>query len=433
MSKHLTLSDRAIIEKYIALDVPFAYIARQLGRSPSTISREVKKHRTFTSYGGRSIDHCMRYHNCAKRNLCGAESADSCIAKCKTCKIYDCKDVCDSYTSSLCPSLERAPYVCTNCRKQSNCIFPHAYYSSSKAHTEYLKELSNSRKGIQISQEKLYELNELLSPLVQKGQSINHIFANHKDEIGLSQKTIYNYIDARVFDVRNIDLPRKVRYRRRKTPAPIYKIEYQYRRGRTYSDFNTYIENHPNVSIVEMDTVKGSRNAGKVLLTLLFRDANFMLIFLMLDGTQESVIKVFDYLTDLLGIEAFKKLFTVILTDNGSEFKDAFQLEHAKSGAKRTHLFYCDPQASWQKGRIEKNHILIRQILPKKLSFESLTPEDVHLITCHINSVVREIFENKTPFELMASKEQKKLLNALELHQIPPDEVLLRPTLLKKK
>ncbi len=142
-----------------------------------------------------------------------------------------------------------------------------------------------------------------------------------------------------------------------------------------------------------------------------------MLIFLMPDGTQESVQNVFDMLTIRLGIE----------------FKGAHRLEFAENGARRTRLFYCDPQASWPKVRVEKNHVLIRQILPKGTVFGKLDNEDIHLITCHINSVVREIFENQTPFELMTKEEHKKLLDELSLQLVPPDEVCLKPALLKRK
>ena len=69
---------------------------------------------------------------------------------------------------------------------------------------------------------------------------------------------------------------------------------------------------------------------------------------------------------------------------------------------------YCDPQASWQKPHVENNHTLIRRIIPKGSSFSFLDDHDVHLVTEHINSVPRETFDNRTPFELMSSPEQKK-------------------------
>lgn len=160
------------------------------------------------------------------------------------------------------------------------------------------------------------ELNDLLMPLVNKGQSINHIFTTHGDEIGLSEKTIYNYIDQHAFHVRNIDLPKKVRYRQRQNRPHevLMKMDYKCRQGRTYTDFTSYMEQSPKLSIVEMDTVIGARGSGNVLLTMLFRNTNFMLIFLIPDKSQASVNAVFDKLTLLLGLDLFRKLFPVILT-----------------------------------------------------------------------------------------------------------------------
>lgn len=319
---------------------------------------------------------------------------------------------------------------------KKKCKRNHAYYTAHRAHAEYSKQLHDARAGIRTSPERLMELNDLLMPLVNKGQSINHIFASHGKEIGLSEKTIYNYIDQHAFHIRNIDLPKKVRYRQRQNRPHevLMKMDYKCRQGRTYTDFTSYMEQNPKLSIVEMDTVIGARGSGNVLMTMLFRNTNFMLIFLLPDKSQASVNAVFDKLTLLLGLDLFRKLFPVILTDNGTEFKGVHNLEFTENGARRTRIFYCDPQASWQKGRIEKNHVLIRQILPKGTKFSTLSDESVHLITEHINSVTRELFENQTPFDLMSQKDEyKKLLDTLGLQPIPLNEVCLKPALLKRK
>ena len=192
-----------------------------------------------------------------------------------------------------------------------------------------------------------------------------------------------------------------------------------------------FLEENPETSVVEMDTVKGKRGKKQVLLTMIFRNTSFMLIFLMPDGTQKSVLTIFDYLTELLGLETFRKLFPVILTDNGVEFKDPEALEYSSNGCPRTRLFYCDPQASWQKPHVENNHRLIRRILCKGYPFDTLKKTDIHLITCHINSVFRKNLNGETPFDRMVSKEQKKLLSSLNLTPIPPDEVMLKPELIK--
>lgn len=311
MSKHLTLTDRAIIEKYLAQDMSFSFIAKRLNRSATTISREINNHRCFVNGFRYTSNDCINYRSCLRRNICDQESIYTCSHRCKTCTEFDCKSLCSQYISAHCPLLDKPPYVCTSCPNEKTCKRNHAYYTAHRAHAEYVKELSSSRKGIRTSPERLLELNDLLMPLVNKGQSINHIFATHSDEIRLSKKTIYNYIDQSAFRVRNIDLPKKVRYKQRHSHEVLMKFDYQYRKGRTYTDFTSFMEQNPKLPIVEMDTVIGARNSGKVLLTILFRDTNFMLIFLLPDKSHQSVLHVFDKLTSLLGIELFRKLFPV--------------------------------------------------------------------------------------------------------------------------
>ncbi len=435
MTKHLSQSDRVLIEKYLDDDMTFTYISRRIGRSVSTVSREIRNHRTFTGdYDRLYPNGCAHYQSCITRNLCPTESIYSCRHRCKFCKEYDCTTLCDRFDPAECPALDLPPYVCNGCPKDRSCKKIHAYYSAQSAHHNYLERLSSSREGVRITQEEIIRLDEILAPLILKGQSINHIFTSHKDEIGYCEKTIYNYIDLNVFSFRNIDLPKKVRYRIRHPQKVATKLEYEYRKGRTIDCFHAFINAHPALPITEMDTVKGARHSSKkTLLTLIMRQTNFMLVFLLPDGTQRSVLDVFDFLFEGLGPTAFLKLFAVILTDNGVEFKCPHDLEFTPSGIRRTRIFYCDPQASWQKPHVEKNHTLIRRILPKGTPFSFLTDDHVHLITRHINSVPREAFDNRTPFDLMTSPEQKKLLEFLKLSPIPLDDVLLKPILLKKK
>jgi hypothetical protein len=164
-----------------------------------------------------------------------------------------------------------------------------------------------------------------------------------------------------------------------------------------------------------------------------------MLLFLMPDGKAESVKRVFDYLEAGLGIETFRRLFPVILTDNGSEFKrvDDLELTTDEDGflVNRTSLYYCDPMASWQKGCIEKNHEFIRYVVPKGKSLNPYTQEDVTTLMNHINSVKRPGLGNKSPYELVdeADKDFKALMSLLKMHLIPPDEVHLMPDLFVKK
>ena len=159
MSKHLTLTDRAIIEKHIAQDMSFAYIARCLNRSATTISREVKNHRCFVNGVRYTSNDCVHYRTCLRRNLCSTETKYSCFSRCKTCTEYSCHDFCHDYISLHCPLLDKPPYVCTCCPKEKTCQRNHAYYTAHRAHAEYVKQLSSTRKGIHTSPERLMELN----------------------------------------------------------------------------------------------------------------------------------------------------------------------------------------------------------------------------------------------------------------------------------
>ena len=188
MSKHLTLTDRAIIEKYLAQDMSFSFIAKRLNRSATTISREIKNHRCFVNGFRYTSNDCINYRSCLCRNICDQESIYTCFHRCKTCTEFDCKSLCSQYISAHCPLLDKPPYVCTRCPNEKTCKRNHAYYTAHRAHAEYVKELSSSRKGIRTSPERLLELNDLLMPLVNKGQSINHIFATHSDEIRIREK-----------------------------------------------------------------------------------------------------------------------------------------------------------------------------------------------------------------------------------------------------
>ena len=199
---------------------------------------------------------------------------------------------------------------------------------------------------------------------------------------------------------------------------------------RTYKDFERYMENHPEANVVEMDTVEGSKG-DPVLLTMLFRSCNFMLIFLLAQNTQADVCEFFEAMELVLGTEKMRELFEVLLTDNGPEFKNPSLLERNLSGQLRTHVFYCDPMASWQKGRLEKNHEFIRYILPKGRSFTTLTKTKVITMMNHINSTARASLNGRTPFELASLLLPAALLSWSGSAAVPHDEVLLKPRLLK--
>lgn len=225
-------------------------------------------------------------------------------------------------------------------------------------------------------------------------------------------------------------MPRRVRFSKRKSKKTLPK-DNTIRKCRTYEDFEKYLLDNPDISIVEMDTVEGKKG-GKVLLTMLFRNSKLMIAFLLQDKTRNSVLKVFNWLEGILGNELFTKTFPVILTDNGIEFSNPLSLEFNHDGIARTKIFFCNPGASYQKGAIEKNHEFIRYVIPKGTSMDNLTQQNIDLLTNHINSLTRPSLNNATPYDLAQILLDKEVLKKLNLKKVPANEIQLKPNLLKK-
>lgn len=272
--KHLTFSDRIYIEQELIQQSSFRSIADALAKDPSTISKEVRSRCTVApngTYRYPRCTFCLHFGKCKDTVfMCAGCINRSCWQCSESLKLSkDCKD----YNPFSCPELAKPPYVCNGCPKKQTCHDSKRYYHAKPAQKSYEETLTNSRSGINMTPEELEELNALISPLVLKGQPLSHIFAVHGDEIPVCRRTLYNYLDQRVFTARNIDLPRRVRYKKRKKRAePRTKnIQQVYRNKRTYVDFEKYTKAFPELGVVEMDTVKGSRDKGKCLLTLLFR------------------------------------------------------------------------------------------------------------------------------------------------------------------
>ncbi len=81
------------------------------------------------------------------------------------------------------------------------------------------------------------------------------------------------------------------------------------------------------------DGFRDRQQGRKVLLTIYFVNVSLMLGFLREANTSKSVIDIYDELYHRLGGQDFRKLFPVILTDNGSEF--SIQVYRERTGWKR--------------------------------------------------------------------------------------------------
>ena len=393
--KYLTLDKRIKIEKGIEENKNFTQIANDICKTSKTISNEIKRNR--------NIEHCTAWYG--KERICD-----------KTLK---------------------PPYVCNACPSRKGCRKTRYYYYAKDAQGKYEKMRSDSRKGINMTSTEFNELNSIVSNEIKNGHSFRMIIRNHKYHFNLTERTLYNYVENGYLDIINLDLPRKIRYKKRKSNnTNVTKKDTKIRINRTYENFKDHVkdynDNNFNINIIEMDTVEGIKGET-LLLSLLWRQANFMIAFKIETKEADNVSQVFIYFKKLLGYEKFHALFPIILTDNGVEFSKPDIIENNGNHVYKTKLFYCDPGHSEQKGKIENNHEYIRRYIPKGHSFNEYTQDDINLMLNHINSVKRNSLNGNNPYELMKEFLPDEIINLFDIKEIEQKDIILKNKLFNYK
>ena len=383
--KHLTLSDRNDIQLGLERGETFKAIGQSILKDPTTVSKEVKRNR----------------------------------------------QVRESTSNNLpCPLLDKAPFVCNGCpKRRQNCGYKKIFYLAKQAQKQYEQTLVESREGTPLNSKTFWDMDKVISDGVKKGQHIYHILKTHN--LDVSSSTVYRHIRKGYLSIAPIDLARAVKFKeRRKSKLP--SIPKEAKKGRSYEDFQNYLVLNQLDSWLEMDTVMG-RMGGKVLLTFNLSFCNFIFARLLDNKTALEVTKHLYNIKNTLhqADKDFFQLFPVILTDNGGEFARVDDIEMDVRGESK--LFFCDPNRSDQKGRIEKNHTLIRDILPKGTSFDNLTQEDINLVCSHVNSVKRAALNGKSAYELFAFTYGEEIPKLLGISKIPAEDVCQSSKLLQHK
>lgn len=391
-NKHLTLDDRINIQTGITNGKNFKSLGIDLGKDPTTISKEVK--RNFV-YKDTSV---------TTKNFSG-----------------------DILTPE-CSILKKPPYVCNSCKyKRRDCGFTKRFYYAEYSHKKYLEQLSEARTAIVLNKEEFYEMDKIVSKGVKKGQSFYHIIKSN--ELPISSTSLYRYTHKGYFTITPLDCKRVVKFRRRRTvnTSPIPK---HLKEGRSYADFISFLTESEQLFHLEMDTVLG-RVGGKSLLTFNISSINFMFCFVLENNTSNEVISKLSLLKEkfLKNNLYFSDVFPVILTDNGSEFSKVEDIE--QDFDKKLKLFFCNPNSPHEKGKIEKNHTTLREILPKGTNFDNLTQSDINIIISHINSFKRKYLNGKSPYEMMKFTFGEDIIKLLGIFEIPANEVTLTPSLVK--
>lgn len=428
--KHLDGAKRCRIGFGLASGESARSIANAICVTLSTVSREIRKHTTVSFKGcyGR-VNQCVHRADCRLSGVCKDCPAKG--APCARCTFRNCNKFCDKVEYIDCEKrLQRTAQVCNGCPDEKKCHKRKFFYIASRAQDEYRKTLSENRQGAALEDWERQYIDELVSPKIKDGQSVHHICITNAAKLTRNERTIQRYVNYGILSAKRGDLKRACMIRPRKSLAKEYqhKVETGCYVGRTYRDYEIFLAEHPGIGPVYMDLVIG-RPGGVCMLTLHWLNAGFMIGILIPNKCAENVTKVFDALYEELGAETFKKLFPVILTDRGTEFSNPTRIEFTKDNVRRTWVFFCDPMNSNQKSQLERNHELVREILPKGTSFDTLTQEQACLALSHVNAYVRYAQGDRTPFEVFEFLYGEGMAEKLHITKIDPKKVILKPRL----
>lgn len=392
-NKHLTYNNRLDIEEGIPKGKTFRSIGIGLDKDSTTISKEIKRNLQYKDMEivTKTLDGKLIKANCALLN--------------------------------------KPPYVCNNCKlKRRDCGFNKRFYYAKKAQLNYQENLVEPSRAVVLNKEEFYEMDRIISKGVSKGQSFYHIM--HSNNLVVSKSSLYRYVNNGYFSIDSVDCKRIVKFRRRKK-VNNEAIPKHLKSGRAYINFLDFMNDSILPFHLEMDTVIGKRG-GKTLLTFNVSSCNFMFVLLLDSNTSSEVSSKFYNLKEKFyqNNVHFSDVVPVILTDNGSEFSKVEEIEYYFD--KNLKLFFCNPNSSWEKGKIEKNHNTLREILPKGSSFDDLTQSYVNIIISPINSLERKYLNGKSAYEVFSFTFGEHIANLLGIFEIPAKEVILKPFLAKE-
>ena len=369
--------ERKAIEHGLDKGVSCRSMAKDLGRSCSTVHDEVVRNRVITRGPGKG------------GNVVGTDGAQAAGQR-------------------VCPKLLAWPFCCNGCRyRRYHCTRGwRCEYLAADAQAFADEDLVDSRRGVDMDQEGFEHAVSLIREDLKRGLSPQQIAQARAGQLGVSKSTIYRWIAEGYGGMTNADLRRKVGYRPRRKARP----EKSTRHGqeRSYQAFCALPEDE-RARACEMDTVVGGPADSQCLLTLLCRPCRVQLPLLMPSKTSAATVAALDEAERELGLGAFRRLFGTVLTDNGSEFGDVAGMERSctAEGESRCRVYYCDPMQSQQKAACERNHVEIRKMLPKGrgISFDDLDKVDAWFVGSSVNSEPRPSLMGLSPIAMLRAAE----------------------------
>jgi IS30 family transposase len=130
--------------------------------------------------------------------------------------------------------------------------------------------------------------------------------------------------------------------------------------------------------------------------TLVERSTRFVMLIALPSGNHQADI-VADALTAAITTLP-EQLAKTLTWDQGHEMAD-HQRFTIQTGVQ---VYFCDPKSPWQRGSNENTNGLLRQYLPRRLDFRTLTQADLDAIAQELNERPRQTLGFKTPSQALA-------------------------------
>lgn len=204
-------------------------------------------------------------------------------------------------------------------------------------------------------------------------------------------KTLYNYIDLQLLEIRNADLPLKLR---RHTKSKVVRVNKR-RLGTSIEERPADILTRKEFGHWEIDTVIGTKDkSDSVLLTLAERQTRHYIVRKIASKTARAVQEELHYIKEYFG-EKFNQVFKTITSDNGQEFAELHKLE-VDSDVK---IYFTHPYTSCERGTNERHNGLLRRFIPKGNTINSYTIDDIAFVEDWCNTLPRKILNYQTPEE----------------------------------
>ena len=144
----------------------------------------------------------------------------------------------------------------------------------------------------------------------------------------------------------------------------------------------------------------------------------------------------FNFASGFLPCSNVLNLFYAVSGDRDGPGERVYRPDENRSGPGnrkiQCRVFYCDPMNSNQKSNCERNHELIRYVIPKNQAKECYTKEEIRDMMNHINSYPRKKWNGQAPIDLFVKIYGQEAAERLGLEKIPSDSIHLTPALFKK-